>query len=315
MSLSIDTDIVLRCANCGKGEGCELKTCTACKIVKYCNRDCQIAHRRQHKKECKKRAAELQEEALFAQPPPNEDCVVCFLPLPPMGDLDQRIYQPCCGKEICAGCLDTVFDKHAEEKAKKTMGISELPLCPFCRTPAYTTNEEYVQRLQKRIELNDAIAASLLGSLYAIGRGVARDKNKAIELLTQAAELGSVEACGILGDGYNPRMDDRWCVEKDLERTFHYYELAAKGGHDQARNSLGVLKYNAGNISTGMKHFMIAAAQGHDHALENVRDLGYMRGHVSKDDFAKALRAHKDAQDEMNSDQRAKSKHERSLDS
>ena len=72
---------------------------------------------------------------------------------------------------------------------------------------------------------------------------------------------------------------------------------------------------NFGNISTGKKHFMIAAAQGNDLALENVRDMGYMRGHVSKDDFAKALRAHQHAQDEMYSDQRAKSKHERSLDS
>ena len=52
---------------------------------------------------------------------------------------------------------------------------------------------------------------------------------------------------------------------------------------------------NFGNISTGKKHFMIAAAQGNDLALENVKQ-GYMKGHVTKDDFAKALRAHKDAQ-------------------
>ena len=48
------------CANCGKGEesSIDLKSCAACKLVKYCCRDCQIAHRPQHKKECKKRAAE-----------------------------------------------------------------------------------------------------------------------------------------------------------------------------------------------------------------------------------------------------------------
>ena len=52
---------MLVCANCGKGEECagDLKSCTACKMVKYCNRDCQIAHRPQHKKACKKRVAEL----------------------------------------------------------------------------------------------------------------------------------------------------------------------------------------------------------------------------------------------------------------
>ena len=51
------------CAHCGKGEegtGCKLKACTACKMVKYCNRDCQAAHRSRHKPLCKARAAELQ---------------------------------------------------------------------------------------------------------------------------------------------------------------------------------------------------------------------------------------------------------------
>ena len=64
MSTSTDDDIIL-CANCGKGEESagDLKACTACKMVKYCNRDCQIAHRKQHKKKCKKRAAELHDEA------------------------------------------------------------------------------------------------------------------------------------------------------------------------------------------------------------------------------------------------------------
>ena len=50
--------------------------------VKYCSAACQKAHRPQHKKECKKRAAELLDEALFKQPPPDEDCPICFLTLP-----------------------------------------------------------------------------------------------------------------------------------------------------------------------------------------------------------------------------------------
>jgi len=46
------------CAACGKS-GDNLKTCISCKQVKYCNRECQISHRPKHKKECRKRAAEL----------------------------------------------------------------------------------------------------------------------------------------------------------------------------------------------------------------------------------------------------------------
>jgi len=55
-----DNNVPDICANCGKGEESanDLKACTACKMVKYCNRECQIAHRPQHKK-AKKRAAEI----------------------------------------------------------------------------------------------------------------------------------------------------------------------------------------------------------------------------------------------------------------
>ena len=43
----MSTDKIEMCANCGKGEDESdiLKACTACKLVKYCGRDCQIAHR------------------------------------------------------------------------------------------------------------------------------------------------------------------------------------------------------------------------------------------------------------------------------
>src|SRR6056300_476560 len=65
--------------NCGKGEGCQLKKCSACKMVQYCSVDCQKAHRPQHKRECKKRAAEIFDKDLFKQPPQKEDCPICFL--------------------------------------------------------------------------------------------------------------------------------------------------------------------------------------------------------------------------------------------
>ena len=57
------------CANCGKagGDGVKLRNCTACLLVKYCGVGCQRAHRKQHKKACKKRAAELKDERLYGQ--------------------------------------------------------------------------------------------------------------------------------------------------------------------------------------------------------------------------------------------------------
>jgi len=140
------------CANCGKGEEStgSLKACTACKLVKYCDRECQIAHRPQHKKECRKRAAELHDELLFKQPPlEHGDCPICFLRMPSLET--GRRYQACCGKMICSGCMHApVYDNQGNEVDNQK--------CPFCRTPTCRTNEEMIQRIKKRMDAGDAIA-------------------------------------------------------------------------------------------------------------------------------------------------------------
>ena len=70
------------CANCGK-EGTDVtNTCNKCKSVMYCNAACKKKHRHKNKKECERRIAELHDEQLFTQPPPLEDCPICFLRMP-----------------------------------------------------------------------------------------------------------------------------------------------------------------------------------------------------------------------------------------
>ena len=59
-------------AACGKEED-SLKVCTACRLVKYCDVSCQKAHHpKQHKKECRKHAAELNDEKLFKETPKED---------------------------------------------------------------------------------------------------------------------------------------------------------------------------------------------------------------------------------------------------
>ena len=90
------TDNITTCTACGK-DGDGLKKCVACMMVKYCSRECQIAHRPQHKKACKKRAAELYDEKQFKEVEPDE-CPICMLPLP---NIDETTIKSCCGKRIC----------------------------------------------------------------------------------------------------------------------------------------------------------------------------------------------------------------------
>ena len=156
------------CAYCGK-EGNHLNTCNRCKAAIYCNAACKKRHRSKHKEDCKKRVAELKEEelerkkraaelhdeALFKQPPPNEDCPICMMHIPSLYTGSK--YKSCCGKMICSGCI------HAVEMRDGGEG-----LCPFCRTPA-PTSEEIVQQYKKRTELNDADAIRNLGGCYFDG--------------------------------------------------------------------------------------------------------------------------------------------------
>ena len=271
----------MKCADCGQ-EGGGLKACNACKLVKYCNASCQRAHWSKHKQECKKRAAEIHDEALFKQPPPREECDICMLPLPL--EIAEQIYQTCCGKILCNGCI------HAANTADNRR------LCPFCRTPQATSDEEMIKRMKERAEGGDAEAINMLGCYYRVGRyGFPQDHDKAIG----AGELGCVMSYGNVADAYyNGRG-----VERDMKKAIHYYELAAMGGDIAARYNLGAFEANAGNFEKAIKHFMISAGAGYDDSLKEIQKC-FRNGYATKDDFEKALRAHKKASDEMKSDQR-----------
>ena len=166
-SIKIMSDkTIICCANCGKGEECsgDLKLCVACKMVKYCNRDCQIAHRPEHKTACKKRAAELHDKALFKHPPPVDDCPICMVRLPLIGTGSK--YMSCCGKTVCSGCIHAM-DMEDIDRGKKE---EDRGVCAFCRTPAPTSEEEVLERMNKRVDLEDAEAMSNLGFIYSAGR-------------------------------------------------------------------------------------------------------------------------------------------------
>ena len=98
---------IMCCAACGAAEAdhIKLKKCNACYLVKYCSVKCQKEHRPKHKRECKKRAAELRDELLFKQPESCHlgDCPICCLPLSFEGKYSTMM--ACCSKIICNGCV------------------------------------------------------------------------------------------------------------------------------------------------------------------------------------------------------------------
>ena len=291
MTISNDntkTDIILsKCTNCGK-EGSNLKSCAACKMVEYCSRECQIAHRPRHKKECRRRAAELHDEALFKQPPPKEDCPICFLRLPTLWSGYK--YMSCCGKVICSGC---VF-------ANKKMNIDGL--CPFCRAPS-PDEAVMMKRYEKRIDLGDAPAIYDLGCIYDKGMYglplLPLNRAKALELWHQAGELGHAQSYHNIGCKYMKGEG----VGLNMKKAMYYWELAATRGNVNARHNLGCMEYEAGKMDRALKHYMIASRLGCSDSLNRIREY-FTRGLATKDDYANALRAHQAYLDEIRSNQR-----------
>ena len=284
------------CANCGKGEeeSHKLKHCNACKLVKYCSRECQIAHRPQHKRECRKRAAELHDEALFKEPPNlYEDCPICFLQLPTL-DTGQR-YQPCCGKVICSGCCYApVYDHQGNEVDNQK--------CSFCRTPWPESDEGNIKRIKKRVEAGDPIAIYIQGCHYYGGSsGFPQDYTKALELWHRAGELGYAEAYCRIGYAYDNGEDVE--VGKKKAKHYYYYELGAIGGDSNARHNLGISEKEQGNMDRAVKHFMIAVRSGNSDSLNSIKEL-YSNGDATKDDYTTALQLYQEYLGEIKSKQR-----------
>ena len=298
------------CADCGivAGEGVSLKACMSCKLVKYCNVNCQRNHWKKHKKECKQR---IHDEALFKDPPAKEDCPICFLPMPerllccvslppatimtvPIHDCAEaneelanqplETYYCCCGKSICKGCIYSFNESGNIDK------------CPFCNAEVDKTDEERVDELMIRVEANDAGAMYILGNHYYHGHlGLLQDRVRAMELWKQAAALGSSKAYYQLGCIY--------CEGGDSKKAKFHYEAAAIAGNEVARLKLGMMEAQSGNMERGVKHWMIAASAGEYNATKNLL-IAFNQGLTSRATIDATLTAYNNLCVEMRSEAR-----------
>ena len=148
-------------------------------------------------------------------------------------------------------------------------------------------------RLYKRIESGDANAHIVLGECYKDGNsGLTQDANKTMELWTQAAELGSIDAHYNLGHSYYHGLNGIRNV--NMGKAKHHLELAIIGGSISGRNTLGIIEANNGNMHRAMKHWMVAATAGCETSMENVK-RGIFHGlkqnapSVTKEEYAQTL--------------------------
>ena len=280
------------CANCGKegNDTVNLKNCTDCFLVKYCSVDCQKIHSEQHRETCKERADELKDEKLYSQGlerPEGDFCPLCLLAIP-FPVYRHYVFYTCCMKKVCKGCIFAAFKQGSRA-------------CPFCRAPNTVNDEEALGMIQKRVAARDPEAIAHLGDLHLHGSyGLEKNNSRAIELWTEAAELGSTKAQFKLGTAY---YDGDWGVSQDKAKGVHFFELAAMEGNVESRSTLGGIEVMNGNDDRAVQHLLISAKMGHKGSLDLIKAM-FIAGKATKAQNAEALKGYQDAVEEMKSPQR-----------
>ncbi len=255
----------------------------------------------------KKIEEELKGADLFAPLPPTEDCAICFVPLSHVKS--EACYMACCGKEICWACYKENEESINKQNKKKKGGKKVAFTCPFCREPEPTPREEYAQ-LQARCLQNDHMAFSLMGGIYRRGLGeVDKDDLKVLDCLIRAVELGSPEACAMIGHCY----DEGYGLAVDNERAALFERTGALRGDIGARHNIGCSEYyGLGNHEIGIRHWKISAEAGDQGSLDALKKIynanGKMPGKefITKEHLDSAYRACHGAQMEVKTEEREK---------
>jgi tetratricopeptide (TPR) repeat protein len=189
-----------------------------------------------------------------------------------------------CGKSFCGGCVNSFKDSGNNEK------------CPFCNSSdqgCKTEDEKVVEDTMKRVESNDPASIYMLAQYYHHGQlGVQQDKQKAMELWRQAADLGHA------GAHYN--LADLYSKGGDMKKAKFHYEGAAMAGHEEARYHLAACEYELGNNERAIKHFTIAASSGCSDAMHHLIKF-FEKGVVSRESVDSTLAVYNHSSAEMRS--------------
>ena len=220
----------------------------------------------------------------------KDRCPICYLYVGlPSGP--HSTVNLCCLKMVCKGCI-------------LAAGMRGLSGCLFCRTPRPAGEASALAMIQKRVSKRDADAIYSLGQTYYLGDlGLTENVPRAIELFTEAAELGSMDAYYQLGVAHY--FGDG--VEEDKPRGIQHWQQAAVKGHVSSRHFLGITENHKGNSELAVQHWMISAKMGYEKSLIAIKDM-FMKGCATKAQYAESLRGYGDAVEEMKSPQREEAK-------
>ena len=150
--------------------------------------------------------------------------------------------------------------------------------------------------LEKCQYSGDMVVCNNLGYAYSIGKGVAKDPNKAAQLYQKACDGGEMGGCGNLANAYE-KGDG---VTKDLSKAAQLYEKACDGGDMRGCSNLAIT-YEEGR---GVTKDLSKAAQLYKKACDGGEMFGciqlgifYQYGRGVTEDLSKAAQLYEKACD------------------
>jgi len=236
--------------------------------------------------------AETANTDLFAPLMEREECPICMIPLPI--DEIEIVFQTCCGKSICCGCI------HKQK-------MNDNNKCAFCCQPV---PKNIIKALKKLTKRNNVDALIQMVYLYNSGEEVFQSDTKSLEMRIRAAELGSAKAFSVIGKSYI----EGTAVEVDRSRSLAFYEIAAKKGCIIAHQYLAAFNFENGDYQRCTDHLKVCANAGCQGSMNKL--MAYYKTNVSKDgltqmqtlltkeDLAQTLRAFQSSNNEMKSKDR-----------
>ena len=157
--------------------------------------------------------------------------------------------------------------------------------------------------IQARVKKRDPEAIHNLGEKYCHGDGLQKDVRKAVELWTDAAELGSIEALFYLGIVYYYGKG----FQEDKVKAVQFWTKAAMQGHVESRHNLGHSEAVKGNYARAVRHLLISAKLGDNKSVELIKNM-FMGGRATKAQYTDALKGYQGAVEEMKSHDRDEAK-------
>ena len=145
--------------------------------------------------------------------------------------------------------------------------------------------------IEARVQTKDPVAVNNLAERYSNGMlGLQQDERRAVELWTEAAELGSLKALCHLGDSYYSGNG----VQENKAKGILFYKKGAMQGHVESRHKLGCYEGQKGNFDRAVRHLLISAKMGDKKSVEAIK-MVFMDGMATKEQYTEALKRYQDA--------------------